>query len=367
MATDPQINPGLLGRLWRYYGEGMPSRAEFPSGLRGLTDWSMYSIRALPAGPRRLLRLQPVLAVATGLFGVLLMRSGFEYIPWVIALLMLAAAFIFLRIYLLGEHSDSSTAKITDFAVQYAIGDILLLILPFYIESTTFLSLNLVFAFFVLLLTVIASWDAMYEMCILHRPLLRTIYYGFTFFAVLNFVFPVLFGLRNVYSILLSAAIAQLIAILFCHPEKWLFSRKRNLAFVLIGVLVISASLWLGRGMIPPAPLKLVQPTACHAVDSREAKEPFTEIENGALQKAVFYTPIFAPLGLEEEIIHRWLHEGKEVVSINLGNIRGGREQGYRTWSRHQLREGPGRYTVEVWTGGGQLVGTGGFDLLENK
>ena len=92
--------------------------------------------------------------------------------------------------------------------------------------------------------------------------------------------------------------------------------------------------------------------------------ETFLEIEEGKLTHAFFYSPIFAPLGLEEEIFHHWFHDGKEVSRIDLGRISGGRAEGYRTWSRHMLREGSGEYSVDVWTKSGQLIGRGEFRIL---
>ena len=58
-----------------------------------------------------------------------------------------------------------------------------------------------------------------------------------------------------------------------------------------------------------------------------------------------------APLGLRERVRHVWLHEGREVDRIAL-HINGGREAGYRAWTRKQRfpTDAAGRWQVKVLT-----------------
>ena len=71
------------------------------------------------------------------------------------------------------------------------------------------------------------------------------------------------------------------------------------------------------------------------------------------------FTAINAPRGLKERIFHVWLHEGREVDRIAL-HINGGREAGYRAWTRKQRfpADAVGRWQVKVVTDTGQMIGT---------
>ena len=57
-------------------------------------------------------------------------------------------------------------------------------------------------------------------------------------------------------------------------------------------------------------------------------------------------------------MFHRWVHEGREVDRIPL-HIEGGREQGYRAWTRKTgfPADCRGDWKVQVITDGGQLIG----------
>ena len=60
-----------------------------------------------------------------------------------------------------------------------------------------------------------------------------------------------------------------------------------------------------------------------------------------------------------------WLHEGREVDRIKLA-IDGGREQGYRSWSRKRSfpEQVLGRWVLQVETAGGQRIGSLRFEVV---
>ena len=75
------------------------------------------------------------------------------------------------------------------------------------------------------------------------------------------------------------------------------------------------------------------------------------------------HVAIFAPMGIEEAVEEVWMHDGREVARFAGGELRGGRREGFRSWTRHSLREGVGEYRVEVWTVSGQLLGEAAFEV----
>jgi hypothetical protein len=71
------------------------------------------------------------------------------------------------------------------------------------------------------------------------------------------------------------------------------------------------------------------------------------------------YTAVYAPAGLRQPIEHVWWKDGRLVGSVPLSPVRGGRKEGFRTYSRKTDLQPPyeGRYRVDVVTASGQLIG----------
>lgn len=352
-------------RLARFFTEGFPQRSAFPGGLMGLYAYAVHVFREMPPGLARIMRLQPVLAIAMSVVCIVFWRRGFEHIPVVVFLIILAIGCIALRLYLLRNRANRMLDTLANFAVLFALSNVLFFVLPFYLESITFPSLNILFGAVLLGIAVIVNWYDLYDRWVLQRPLAGSIFYALTIFCVLNFIFPVIFGMRNVWSLLLSGGLSGLFVILFAFPHMSVARSLANALKAFGGIALVLAAVWLGRSAIPPAPLRLTAATACGSIESYRPVAPARVITGSGAQEVFFYSSIFAPLGLSEGIVHVWYHEGKKLLEINVSEIRGGKREGFGTWSWHRPREGAGRYTIEVWTRGGQLLGRGGFIYRE--
>jgi hypothetical protein len=126
--------------------------------------------------------------------------------------------------------------------------------------------------------------------------------------------------------------------------------------------LVASTAVGLGRVMIPPAPLFMARGSLAWSVDSLDAPEPAPgTIPASALKERglVAYTAIYAPAGLRQPVRHVWRRNGKVVEVVDLSPVQGGRREGFRTYSRKTtFPDDPvGRWTVDVTTKSGQLIG----------
>jgi hypothetical protein len=75
-------------------------------------------------------------------------------------------------------------------------------------------------------------------------------------------------------------------------------------------------------------------------------------------------TAIGAPLGVRDELLHVWRHDGVVVDRIPL-TVTGGREDGFRTWSsKRNLGEAPdGSWSCAVETAAGQFLGERRFTI----
>lgn len=308
------------------------------------------------------MKLQPAFSLATSLLVIFLFKKGFEYVPIAIVSTIFAFFYITFRLYLL-KKKNGIIASLWDTALIFIINNMLLFILPFYFESMTFPSRNMLFAPLIIGLAIIAGWFALYQRLIADHPMSSSLFYALTFFCVLNFLLPVLFGMRNIWSLLISGAIAAAAVLIFVYPHIELLKNRKNTLVFIAGICLFFIILWFGRSFIPPSPLKLTHATACRTIESYKPIKPFSRSSINTASEVYFYSSIFAPRGLKEKIDHVWYHNGKYLFTICLSEIRGGRKQGFGTWSRHTILEGPGKYTVEVWTSGGQLLGKGDFYL----
>ncbi len=345
-----------------FFTEGFPRRDDFPAGFRGLVSFARALIETWPRGLQRIMGLQPIFSLSTGLAALVLFKRGFENIPISIVFVIVAFSSIMFRLYL---HRDANgiLTSLWDTALIFVLNNLLLFVLPFYLEATTFPSRNMVFVPLIVAMVVIASWFTLYLRLIARHPLRSSLFYAFTFFCVLNLLFPVLFGMGNILSLLVSGGIAAGAAGLFIYPHIDMARSVKNGLVFFSGTLLFLFLLWFGRSLIPPAPLKMTRSAACLGIEGYRPLAPFRSARATETPEVIFYSSIFAPRGLSEKIRHVWFHNGRRLFSVPLSEIHGGRKEGFGTWSRHTILEGPGRYVIEVWTQGGQLLGSGEFSL----
>jgi hypothetical protein len=111
-----------------------------------------------------------------------------------------------------------------------------------------------------------------------------------------------------------------------------------------------------GVRALPAAPLKVVAGGLGTAIEERMLVGGAKHFD-AAPPKLWCYSAIFAPRGLNDDLIHVWSHDGEPLSRITL-SVRGGRKQGFRTWSYQPLpRLARGRYRCEVLTQFGQMLG----------
>jgi hypothetical protein len=139
------------------------------------------------------------------------------------------------------------------------------------------------------------------------------------------------------------------------------WTRAFGRALIFAGLAAVLA--WYGRGLVPPAPLFVARAVAARTVDMLEPVDAIdgsipaaTVAEWGELAA---YTAVYAPGGLQQGIAHVWTRNGVVVARIPLSPVRGGRAEGFRTWSHRTDLKLPlaGRYCVDVVTASDQLIG----------
>ncbi len=262
---------------------------------------------------------------------------------------------------LLWRSAHFSTLMLTQSAIQLSF----FFGLPFYWKAWGGTPEQAVFIGVISVAAAASLWDPLTEWLFQH-PGWAPVLPGLATFCALNAVLPGV-GLSNSQSLwlaaLFTAVVLPMAAILRpvsvangdpITPQK----RRRTVVWTLVFALVFPAGLWLGGArVVPAAPLALLEADIGTHQRGRWVADPIERLERrpSALMCA---TSIWAPLGVKERLYHVWRQDGDVRDRIEL-SISGGREEGFRTWSRKRNfgAHPEGTWTCSVETGLGQLLG----------
>lgn len=236
----------------------------------------------------------------------------------------------------------------------------LFFVLPFLLLTTRWDTAQAGFTGLLVLCALVTITDPLYYRQLASRRWLYLLFHSLTLFVLLLTALPIIVHLSTAqsYSLALGSAVllslASLLVVL--REQDW---RQRLGLFGLILALAIGG--WYGRALVPPAGLWLTEVAVTSERSGRSPAGSLSRISQARLHQQGLYafTAIKAPHGLKERIVHVWLHEGREVERIVLP-IQGGREAGYRAWTRklHFPADSRGRWQVRVLSESGQTLGT---------
>lgn len=309
----------------------------------------------LPALLHKAKPFLPWLSLATGIAGALIMKRS----PERAFLVVIAAALAW--ILLVGLHlwertlqarTPSARDKGARFALlltsQLAVQQALLFPLPFYLRAVTWHPGHVLFLGAYAVALVSALWDPLFA-AVVKRASTSFLLFSFSIFAGLAVVLPML-GLANRTALIVAGAATTVgvPALLWVRATSaWLKVGAVSAAAVAAGFALLVAPL------VPPAPLELVRAAIGTGVVDRELVGADETL--AAPLDLVCHTAIKAPLGLKDALLHVWEKDGAELDRVAL-DVRGGREQGFRTWSKKRATA-PGEYRCTVQTASGQVLG----------
>lgn len=237
---------------------------------------------------------------------------------------------------------------------------LLFFVLPVYWASTTLWTHNAWFVAVVALSATLSTFDIVYDRHLSVKRPLTALFFAFNVFVCANVALPVLWRVSNAMALRVSAALAfaGFVTLLFGLRRRRLW---RVLAVGVVGAALLAVLVEFGRPLIPPAPLRLVAPAFGTAIQRTPPRltEPVTQLPPGFTGRLYVLTPIWAPLGLEDRVRHRWRIDGRVVHESPMYTVTGGRAEGYRLWTAVPVEALPGgaRITVDVVTEAGQLIG----------
>jgi hypothetical protein len=334
-----------------------------PLGTRGERAWAQISARwpwLEAAGHWGV----SICSLLLGLLTLFVFRRGLPHVGWIVGYLLLLwllfAILAELRVPL-EERGRRLVLSAGEYAIQSLYHGLLLFVLPAYYASATLDTPNGVFFVGVAAAALLTAVDPWYQRLVHSRAWLQHLLLGFSIFAALNVALP-LVGVRPILATQGGAMLAAL-ALTPAFRRRGLVSWKR--AHVQAALLACLALLlvWYGRALVPPAPLFVARAVAARTVTELEP----VDVIRGSVSSArvlqwgelAAYTAVYAPSGLRQAIEHVWSRNGVVLSRIPLSPVQGGRTEGYRTYSRTRILKPPleGRYTVDVVTASGQLIG----------
>ena len=307
-----------------------------------------------------------IVSLALGVGALFVFRRGLPHVGWIVGyLLLLWLLFVLiteLRAPLL-ERGRHLVLTAGDYTIQTLYHNLLLFVLPAYYAAATLDSPNVLFPILVAFGALVTAIDPLYRRLVHPRPWLSHALLALSFFAALNVALP-LVGTRPILALEGSAVLSALaLAPAFRRQGQigWIRAHAMALAAAFAALVLV----WAARGLVPPAPLFLAHTVVARSVANLEPVEP---AEHGVLSSATVlewgdlaaYTAVYAPAGVQQVISHTWWRDGQMLADVSLPTpVRGGRRQGFRTYSYYTDLKPPvaGHYRVDVLTASGQLIG----------
>jgi len=301
-------------------------------------------------------RFMPWISLAAGLwsaFGFVRRYEQARIVAWMLAGAWLVAFVLAsLRWWAAKRRNPSRWLRFGDFALvwtaQNLSQEILFFTIPFWVRSTTWSSRNAIFTSLLFALAATTLFDPLYFGKIAARTRLLLVHKALVAFAGLAFVVPALAGAHTSEALAVAGGLAGATAGLAVGGRRWI---RTSATGGVVGVLAsIAASGW-----IPPVPLRVESGVIAKGVHGRIPSDTLSVAATGTELWA--WTPVFAPAGLSDTVVHRWYRDDRLVAEIPLA-LRGGRKDGFRTWSSsRRAADAPGEVRLDVSTNGGQLVG----------
>jgi hypothetical protein len=300
-----------------------------------------------------------------GILTLFVFRRGLPHVAWIIGYLLL----LWLLWALITQMRSSPhplVATAMDYTVQTLYHGLLLFVLPAYYAAATLTSVNVVFVALLVVLALLATFDPWYSVVVHPRPWLGAVFFMISIFAALNVALPLL-GIRPFVGLLLSAWVAVVAvtpAVRGALASSW---PSAALTTSVLGIAA-AAAVSVACITIPPAPLFVARASLNWTVTSDSLGSVTQTITVAELRTRglTAYTAIYAPAGLRQPVAHVWKQEGRIRDIVSFSAVAGGRREGYRTWSRKSaFPENPlGRWTVDVMTTSGQLIGRLAFRVV---
>lgn len=191
-----------------------------------------------------------------------------------------------------------------------------------------------------------------------HAGLSSALHAYCTFIAALV-VLPVALHLPLDRALPLAWAITAATLAISLPRTLWACQGLRTRLFGVGAMALALALLWLLPGWIPPAGLWVREARITDRVAELQPGPVLGSVSAAQLQNTglIAFVAVRAPSGLAQDVVFEWHHRG-QIIDPIPATIAGGREEGFRTFSRKQNfpADPRGAWRVDLRTPQGQLI-----------
>ena len=308
--------------------------------------------------------LLPLLSFALGWTSFFLVQRGETLARVIAAIAVIGWPWLLLE-ELLGDWLARRSGgridrRLLHFVTQSLQLEMLFFALPFLIGATHGDPGQIAFTALAVLATLVCTLDPLYLRGIARDSLTHVVFHAFCSFLAGLVLLPIVLRLPLEAALPLAWLLTGLMLLaglprILSRSLPWHGRLLRLLAMA--GLLL---GLWAARAHVPPAGLWVPQALITQSVsDELVPGAPLRSLDAQALQRdgLVAFAAIRAPLGLSQSVAFEWRHQG-ELQDRITAVVRGGREEGFRLYSRKQNfpAEPRGRWTVDLLTPQGQRL-----------
>jgi hypothetical protein len=246
---------------------------------------------------------------------------------------------------------------VVNFVSQSLQQELLFFSLPFLIGSTQRDAGQIAFTGLVGAAAVLSTIDPVYERVIATRAARRMSFHAFCSWIAALVVLPMvlLVPLERALPISLLAVGGWLVLTL--PWSLYSLPRWRTRVAWVAGMIGVPLLFWELRAQVPAAGLAVTDARVTQTIDGLTPGTPVSRVRREELAQGVIaFAAIRAPTGLSQEVVFEWRHNGeRERIPVE---IRGGRADGFRAYSRKQVFpvDAAGVWTVDVLTPHSQLL-----------
>jgi hypothetical protein len=259
----------------------------------------------------------------------------------------------------------------TNYVIKQFFQQMFFFLTPLYASSATWSlsSFNWWIAPLLLVCAVISTMDLVFDNFIMERRWLVSGMYGLAMFGVLNVVLPLVVGLDHLNGLFLAALATPISVALLSFSARQVFSPTGAL-FTVAMTIGLFGAVYIGRAVIPPAPLAMPETAVGHGLHNPFECLPPSKHAMRAhqLEGLRCGSMLREPGGLKERVVHAWSLDGRELAREEPREVPcdGDDVVFVSQFPIGKLPADPaGKWACTTYTLGGQLVGVRKFEVLK--
>lgn len=320
----------------------------------------MSLLRRLFAIATRWPWLLPAGSFAAGWVGFLLVHRG-EELARIVALLALGGWFWLLLEPWVRRRLEQRRRRVGNFVVNFVSQslqqELLFFSLPLLIGATQWDAGQIAFTGLVGAAALLSTIDPLYERLVATRAARRMTFHAFCSWIAALVVLPMVLLVPVERAVPISFAAVGVWLLLTLPLSLYSLPRWRNRVAWVAGMIVVPFVFWALRGQIPAAGLAVTDARVTQTIDGLTPGVSVRRLRQEDLAQGVIaFAAIRAPAGLSQQVVFEWRHNGeREQIPVE---IQGGRDEGFRAYSRKQAfpADSTGLWTVDVLTPQAQLL-----------